>query len=704
MKKIDMAKAIGLADEDFVAEAAPVATKTKSVFWRKFAIIAACVSLVVTSACLWLFLPYDRAEELPDEVDKKNLPSALEEYADSEYLDLMYAIYKYEKANKLKPNNNFENYIESFLKGAFGYFAPKNNNFFVSNFDDLNSIVETDDEMKLEWVVEEATSTSSPSKGNTMGGSVYSDYVETTDNQVKGVTEADLFKRTKTHIFYLDINSFTLRVYSIAGEESRQVSAYTIQNNDSEILKNVFVKEMFLSNDGKTLTLIGYARTRGELVAEGTLPYNRLVRLISLDVSDPENIKEKSYFSITGDHTTARVVDGKILLFSYYSPNSSISLGESGINRFVPMIDTGTGLVPIAADDIILPDDITSKRYTVVTKLNESDLAFEGAIACLSYSDTVYVSADKIFVTRSYNDYIKREEDGAKFVDNANMTEITAISYKGGSFEKLGSTSVEGRVKNQYSLDEYEGILRVVTTTSATRYIGDSYLVTRDGLYYGNSDGKPAKTERIATNAALYCIDLSTFEIVGEVRDFAPAGETVESVRFDGTSAYVCTAVVVTFSDPVYFFDLSDMNNITYTDTGDIEGYSSSLVDFGDGLLLGIGYGENRSTLKIEVYAEDGDKVISLDAYEVENCFFSTDYKSYFIDRENGLVGLMMDTWDNNYSCRYILLGYDGYQLFEIVNEKFEKTGQPELARATIADNYFYMMASYEFKAIKLFD
>lgn len=41
MKKIDMAKAIGLADEDFVAEAAPVATRTKSIFWRKFAIVAA---------------------------------------------------------------------------------------------------------------------------------------------------------------------------------------------------------------------------------------------------------------------------------------------------------------------------------------------------------------------------------------------------------------------------------------------------------------------------------------------------------------------------------------------------------------------------------------------------------------------------------------------------------------------------------------
>ena len=704
MKKIEIARAIGLADENFVAEAAPAATKTKSIFWRKFAIVAACIALVVTSACLWLFLPYDRGEELPNEVDIKNLPAALEAYADSEYLDLMYTIYKYEKANTYNPNNNFENYIESFLSGVFGYFAPKGGSSL--SFD---STLDMDEELFYESanaVVPGATANGNYYAVYDASDSVKSDsnYVETTDNQVAGVTEADLFKRTKTHIFYLDKDELTLRVYSIAGEKSRQVSFYTVENLSGDVFKNVYVNEMFLSSDGSTLTLIGYARVWNVNVSLGTVPYKQLVRIISLDVSDPENIKEKSSFSITGSYSTARVVDGEILLFSHFNMFRSVSTGASEIGYYVPMIDTGDGLAPIPADDIIFPDDITSKYYTVVTKLNESDLSFKGSIACLSYSETVYVSADKVFLTRSYNDYIKRNEDGVKFVDNANMTEITAVSYAGDGFEVLGSISVEGRVKNQYSLDEYEGILRVVTTTSATRYLGDNYLITDEGIYFGNKNGEPAKTEIIASNAALYCIDLSTFKIVGEVRDFAPDGETVESVRFDGTSAYVCTAVVITFTDPVYFFDLSDMSNITYTDTGDIEGYSSSLVNFGEGLLLGIGYGENRNTLKIEVYAEDGNSVVSLASYEVKNVNFATDYKSYFIDRERGLVGLMIDEWNNSYGSRYLLLGFDGYELFEAVNQKFEKSFSPEQARAALADDYFYIMINKEFKAIKLFD
>ena len=695
MKKIDMAKAIGLADENFVAEAAPKATRTKSIFGRKFAIAAACVSLVVTSAFLWLFLPYQNQEILAD----ANYPSeALKDLADSEYLGLMEKIYAYEKSFANKPSNNFQKYVQNLLEISSLSFARKDG---ARLYVDLNGFM-TDDEMGLE------STNSYPvydASGNQYSDTMTeSSYVETTDNQVAGVTEADLFKRTKTHIFYLDVNNQILRTYSIAGENSRLGSEYVIEHINFDLMENTWINEMFLTEDGKTLTLIGYERTKRELVAEGTLPYNRAVLLISLDVSNPENIKEKSRFSITGSYSTARAVDGKILLFSNYSINSAISIGQTDISRFVPMIDTGDGMAPLPADSIILPDDITSKRYTVVTRLNESDLAFEGAIACLSYSDTVYVSADKIFVTRSYTDYVKRTEDGDKFVDLANLTEITAIAYGDGRFQKFGSVKVEGSVKNQYSLDEYEDVLRVVTTTGGTRYIADKYYLTDSGIYFGNSDGSPAIINPIATNAALYCIDLSDFEVVAEVRDFAPDGETVESVRFDGTNAYVCTAVVVTFSDPVYFFDLSDMKNITYTDTGDIEGYSSSLVNFGEGLLLGIGYGDNRSTLKIEVYAEDGDKVISLDSYEVESVIFSTDYKSYYIDRERGLVGLMFDEWRIGYGCRYVLLGFDGYQLFEVVNQKFDVSFPPDKARATIADDYFYMMVSYEFKAIKLFD
>ncbi len=687
MKKIEMAKLIGLADEKYVAEAAPKAKVTHGVFWRKFAIIAACISLVVTSVSLWLFVPYQKAE-LGGQLDRNNLPKELNAYADSEYLDLMYAFYKYNGKNVRTPDNNYEKYVEDVLDNVFGAFMTKSESadgdYYYSGAPTLNA----DDY----FPIQEAASSSDGDKN----------YVETTDNQVAGVIEADLFKRTKTHIFYLDYTEMVIRVYSVAGEDSRLVSKYQLTSKGDAKFAMTRSGQLFLSEDGKTLTFIS---NNSDVISYDTITKKEslsAVSVISLDVSDPANIKEKARFEITGSFITARFVGGKILLISKFNANS---LDYSELSGFVPQINTGDGFEPIAAEDIIFPEEITSKLYTVVTQLDGESFEFEGAAACLGYSTEVYVSADKVFLTKSYNSkkLASGEEDGIHWAKYPRMTEILALGYGEEGFKNLGSVSVEGTVKNQYSLDEYGGILRVVTTLGS------------NSVYYSEGELKEVggsldlsnvmMIQNTASNAALYCIDLESFEVVAEVSGFAPDGESVESVRFDGAKAYVCTAEVITFTDPVYFFDLSDMSNITYTDTGVIEGYSSSLVNFGENTLLGIGYGDNRSTLKIEVYAENGNKVESLCAYEKPGFGFSEDYKSYFIDRENGLVGLAVsDQTTGNLKFRYILLAYNGYELVEIENVLFDGYIDIAFARAALADGYFYVMARDQFEFFKVFE
>jgi uncharacterized secreted protein with C-terminal beta-propeller domain len=188
------------------------------------------------------------------------------------------------------------------------------------------------------------------------------------------------------------------------------------------------------------------------------------------------------------------------------------------------------------------------------------------------------------------------------------------------------------------------------------------------------------------------------------VEHFAPVGETVESVRFDGTAAYVCTAVVVTMTDPVFFFDLSDPANITYTDTGVIEGYSTSLINLGEGFLLGIGVGDTWGSLKIEVYEEDpsaGNGVASVDAWVLENTGYAAEYKSYYIDRENNLVGLPI--YENSSgTTKYVLLHFDNYKLRPILTLPIASPGAgPRLTldnvRATIIEEDLYVLAADQF-------
>ena len=516
-------------------------------------------------------------------------------------------------------------------------------------------------------------------------------YEEATDNQVDGVIEADLIKRTDKYIVYLDRDyaSATIRVYSIAGENSDKVATYSVSfwNEFSHVYASD--SEFYLSQDANTITFIVHGHhNNGE--SEFMFDTNKLyTEIISIDVSDVTNIHKKASVVLTGNYVSSRNTNGNLLLISRFTAAEKPDFSDE--STFLPQIIIDGKATSVSPDDIVIPDVLDSKIYTVVTMLDEDDLSVKGNVAYLSFSDNHYVSEDTVYITRSYIG----ERTAGDVTYRGPVTEIVALGYDADGFEKKQGVTVEGRVKDQYSLDQHKGILRVVTTTETAAYREekkDSGFIMREYVDRGES------------NAALWCIDLETMKVVASVEDFAPDGETVQSVRFDGDYAYVCTAVVVTFSDPVFFFDLSDLNNITYKDTGDIKGYSSSLVDFGDGYLLGIGYGNDRNTLKIEIYVEGENGVIPLCSYERRDTQFSEDYKSYYIDRENSLIGLGVYGFDKNgdYGCYYVILHFNG---FEFIEKTFVEIGaDPAEMRGAYIDEYFYILGAQYFEVTKIFN
>ena len=178
-------------------------------------------------------------------------------------------------------------------------------------------------------------------------------------------------------------------------------------------------------------------------------------------------------------------------------------------------------------------------------------------------------------------------------------------------------------------------------------------------------------------------------------------------MRFDGTMAYVCTSIEL--SDPVFFFDLSDLADITYKDTGTIDGFSSSLINIGGGYLIGIGRGNNWNSFKVEVYEQTEDGVRSVDSYELKDAYYSTEYKSYYVNRQYQLIGLgVVDyRYDPKYTTsdetqRYIVLHFDGYQLVEVVNVQL--SGQTDEVRGVYIDGYMYMFGNDDFKVQKVFE
>ena len=584
---------------------ADVSARVKFLKKRKKIIQNVSLAMVCLTLALILFVPYNTN------------PPSVRQYADSPYYDLIQKINQV-TYNKPKYKNNFVALISTIERfGAMGgAMAP-----------------------------------------NESGNLAMGEYMEVTDNQVSGIIEADIFKRSTDHVYYLREN--VLSVYTIAGEDSQLVGEYTVADfKKEEVGEDYFyyygAAELYLSQDCTTIIIVmdAYHSAIGSCTT-----------LMTLDVTDPGNIVETNRVYVTGSYLSSRMVDGKVLLMSNFRVTNNKDFSDE--STFLPQIGTPGAMIPLAPEDIIAPDELSNARYTVVCSIDGESLTVNDSAAFLSFSEDIYVSDDHIFASRSYR---VNEESCTRTV-----TEIACLDYSGETLEFAGSVTLDGAIKDQYSMDEYEGVLRVVTSLNET-------------VSFMGEDNAWAQTTR---GASLYCVSLEDFSVVASVEKFAPENETAESVRFDGTMAYVCTAEIIELTDPVFFFDLSDLDNITYTDTGTIDGYSSSLVNLGEGFLLGIGYGDDRQ-MKIEIYERVGDSVLSVCSYEM-NATISGVYKSYYIDRENDLVGLAVQNWQDGKEM-YLLLHFDGYTLRPILVEHL--SGDIAKARAFMAGGCFYILDS----------
>ena len=593
---------------------------------RKLTIIAACISVFAVFLSLWLFLPF--SGELED----------LSKYSNSEYYGLMLKVQELAcRPANYRYANNFEKYVMSIgrvFDSATGESAVPNASM------DLN----------------------------------VDKYEEVTDNQYDGVIEGDLFKRSDKNVFYLDPYNLILYSYSIEGE--CKLDEYDVRDSLATYAGNGWKSEMFLSPDCTKLTVI--------------IPgYNKTIAVM-LDVTNAADIKEAEIVEISGSVISSRMKDGKLLLVTgmpiYTNPDFS---DESA---FLPQITVDGNCESLAAPDILYNEDCTNAYYTVAVMLDSESLDVLGSLAVLDNAWVVSVSENNIFLGCNYYGYTEEpgDNDNEIVTKNINQTNIYTISYSSGTLENKGVVRVDGFLNDQYSLDEKDGVLRVVTETWCRT--GKRYLKVDSEVYSYSM----VESHR---SADLYCIDLATNEIIGSVIGFAPEGEQVASVRFDGDRAYVCTAVVVSFTDPVFFFDLSDMSNITYTDTGVIEGFSTSLIELEGGYLLGIGYGDSRTTLKFEVYEEKNGMVVSVCDYELRGVTFSEDYKAYYINRKENLFGLMTST---TYASDYILVHFNGGAIVPAANIKMTHVANEDWTRATMIDGKLFVFAEGQFEVVDL--
>ena len=595
---------LSLVDDKYIDEANPAKAKREKVKRRRTAIVslAACMFLALG---LWLFMPV------------KNFDADVSEYRDSEYYRVISTINDINYAARYgRYKNNFERHFLHLFNQS-----SEENSMTNGGIPDYGGGMDSVEIMPSEDV-----------------------YQETTDNQVEGVKEGDLIKRSDKYIFYYDIKYKVIRVYSIEGENSREISAFYIESVKPG-LRAASGDEMYLSEDCRTLTVIlNVPFSYGEYA------------VLSLDVSDVTDIKVKKTVNIKGTCISSRVVDGVLILVSKYSVQSDVDFDNP--EEYVPAVDTGNGMELVSSEDIMVSPNSHTLKYTVVSCFTEDGLEKIGTVALMSFGSIVYVSRDNIYVCMNY--YEKNI-----LGNRTRYTEIASIKYSREDLKINGAVSVEGIVNNQYSMDEYGGYLRVVTSTEES--------------------------------ASLYCISLEDYKIKGKVENFAPKGEDVKSARFKENTAYVCTSIA--FRDPVFFFDLTDIKNITYKQTDEIPGFSTSLIDFGEGYLLGVGR-DGIGASKIEIYVEGEEDIEVLCNYIVSDGSINSDYKSYYINRGEYLFGVHIHRYKAEDADRYMLLYFDG----SVIKEKavVYMTAGVNNPRAVIIDGYMYLFGENHFSLTRV--
>ena len=427
-----------------------------------------------------------------------------------------------------------------------------------------------------------ATAPASPTVGVDYSG---------TNTQEVGVDEGDIVETDGEYVYVA--NTDGLRIVSVADAEV--VAQPGLPQGSHQLLL-----------DGSRLVVVTSSWTGSP---------DTVVSLY--DVSDPTNPSLLRRTHLEGNVVATRAVDGVARLvisttfdqrLPFVQPNQFGLDEESALERNKQIItdssvddwlprefdEAGDGSfgpmsTVLACENVAAPGEFAGLGLTWIASIDvQGDATPVGSAGIVSTGDTVYASTDNLYFATQNWDWqwggpvpMPLEEDAAT-IEPPETTEVAPSTTEpddlqgppptlihqfrldaGTGATYIASGEVEGRLLNQFAMSEYNGDLRVATTTDNWGNFGDQSESTVFVLRPNGTDLE----------------EISSISGLGK-------GEQIQAVRFIDDVGYVVTFRQV---DPLYVIDLSDPANPVLDGELKIPGYSAYLHPVGDGLLLGVG-------------------------------------------------------------------------------------------------------------------
>lgn len=386
-----------------------------------------------------------------------------------------------------------------------------------------------------------------------------------TNVQEAGVDEPDVVKVAGDKLFRIQDNVLT--TYDVAGDEPGQLSSLQLPD-----LRN---GEILVSGD----RVIVLGDLGGQYDTTGA-------RVVVIDVSQPGNPQIVEQTDYTATISAARlhgdvvrlVLDNGLPMLDFTYPDGGVGerttlernrdlVRDTTLADWLPTVD---GEPVVDCDDVALPTMETALGTTTVVTF-EPAVVEPTTTAVATTATTSYFSPDRFYLAASGTSF---GWWGSRLVDCIDRctpssmdgsTELFAFALDGTDTTYVASGTVEGQIRDRWSMDYAGGALRVALgATNET----------------GNFSSVVTMRETDATLAE-----------IGRV-DKLGVNEEIKSVRwFDDL------AIVVTFrqTDPLYAIDLTDPEAPLLMGELKIPGYSEYLHPLGGRRMIGIGQDASRS-------------------------------------------------------------------------------------------------------------
>jgi hypothetical protein len=173
----------------------------------------------------------------------------------------------------------------------------------------------------------------------------------------------------------------------------------------------------------------------------------------------------------------------------------------------------------------------------------------------------VYASSDALYVA---TDGVDGRDHYAYYADAlSDRSTIHKFHLAGLDVSYLGSTGIRGHVLNQFSMDEFQGVLRVATSSG---WVPDPLVSSSITTLHEDTGGG--------------------LSVLGELTGLAPT-EDIRAVRFDGDRGFV-----VTFkkTDPLFVIGLSNPAQPVVLGALKIPGFSTYMHLLDENHLLAVGF------------------------------------------------------------------------------------------------------------------